>query len=349
MRFYQFLIAIISLWSCKTSEYILTPQLQLSEDQKILFLDSTNAAAAIVSDTSEFFFEKINKLDMSIQLNRKLNPLQDRANLLEEYKNDLREDVLNFTPEEIDFIKKIFQEVFSECVVFSKNIFPDEIKLIKIRGSHYGEGTFYTRENCIIIPKSDLLNPDDQSFKKVMLHELFHIYSRFNPQKKLKLYELVGFKNMVETHQLEIPKDLKDKMLLNPDGINYAYSIKLHGENDTTFEALPIIFSNEADFDENNPEFFSYLQFELFKVIPSLDKKAKVISKSDGKSTIDFKNHPEFFKQISDNTNYIIHPDEILAENFVIAIQSQGDTSKLENLSDSGKKLIKKLVKVISD
>ena len=49
----------------------------------------------------------------------------------------------------------------------------------------------------------------------------------------------------------------------------------------------------------------------------------KVISDENGLSIIDFKKQTDFFEQITDNSNYIIHPDELMADNFVIAVQSQ--------------------------
>ena len=349
MRIYFLIIILFYIWNCKSSKQYQPDILQLSDDQKILFLDSVQASTAIVSDTMEHFFDQINTLDMSIQLKQKRIPSVDRNSLLKEYKMDLQEDVMNFTPEEISFIKDIFKTVFSDCNEVSKSIFPAEIKLIKIRGSHYGEGTFYTRENCIIIPQSDLTEPDEQDFTKVMLHEVFHIFSRLNPQQKLDLYELIGFKSTGGKQLLQINETLKEKVLLNPDGINYAYSIQLRDKNETSFHALPLIFSNADDFDENKPEFFDYLQFELFKIIPPFSKMIKVVSDTIGKSTIDFKNHPEFFEQITENSNYIIHPDELMAENFVIAVQSQKDSTILNELSDSGEKLIENMIKILGE
>jgi DNA-directed RNA polymerase subunit L len=304
---------------------------------------------AIVKDTIEHFFDQINKLDMSIQLKRKLNPSTEREALLADYKSALQKDVLNFSPEEISFIKNIFQDIFKDCNSLSKNIFPSEIKLIKMHGDHYGGGAFYTRENCILIPKAELQNLDKQSFRKTMLHELFHVYSRLNLQKKQALYSLIGFKSIGGTQLLQISDVLKEKIILNPDGINYAYVIQLRAEDKTLFNAIPLIISYENDFMEDKPHFFDYIKFDLYKIIPPFSRMIKVVSTTDGASTINFKNHPEFFEQITDNTDYIIHPDELMADNFMIAIESQGNLAELDNLSDSGKDLIKKVIEILKD
>ena len=335
--------------TCKSQEHFHPTLIKLSDHHNIIFLDSINASSAIVSDTIEHFFEQINRLDMSIQLKRKLNPSVERASLLEEYKADLKKEVLNFNPDEIIFIQSIFQDIYKECIAISKNIFPSEIKLIKVRGSHYGDGAFYTRENCIIIPQSDLKDPVSLSFRKTMLHELFHIYSRLNTEKKEKLYGLIGFKSTGGKQLLQIDNILKEKIVLNPDGINYAYSIKLKADDATTFNAIPLIISNEEDFNENKTAFFAYLQFGLYKIIPPFSKMIKVVSGPTGESIIDFKKQADFFEQITDNTDYIIHPDELMADNFVILVQSQNDPSELDKLSAPGKELVSKVLEILSD
>ena len=108
MQIFHLIIAIFLVWSCKSPEQYQPTLLQLSDNHNITFLDSTRAASAIVSDTMEHFFDQIKSLDMSIQLKRNLNPSMGRAAVLEVYKNDLKEDVLTFTPEEISFIENVF-------------------------------------------------------------------------------------------------------------------------------------------------------------------------------------------------------------------------------------------------
>ena len=75
-----------------------------------------------------------------------------------------------------------------------------------------------------------------------MLHEIFHIYSRLNAEKKLELYDLIGFKSTGGTQLLQISETTKEKIILNPDGIDYAYSIQLKKDK-TTFNSIPLIIS----------------------------------------------------------------------------------------------------------
>ena len=42
-----------------------------------------------------------------------------------------------------------------------------------------------------------------------------------------------------------------------------------------------------------------------------------MITEKDGTSTLKIEETQNFFEQIEENTNYIIHPDEVLADNFI--------------------------------
>ena len=94
-----------------------------------------------------------------------------------------------------------------------------------------------------------------------MLHELFHIYSRLNIQKKEALYKLIGFKSTGGLSLLQMDSVLKEKILLNPDGINYAYSIKLKSDDENSFDAIPLIISNENSYQEDKSKFFRIPKF----------------------------------------------------------------------------------------
>ena len=55
-----------------------------------------------------------------------------------------------------------------------------------------------------------------------------------------------------------------------------------------------------------------------------------------------------FYEQIQRNTNYIIHPDEILADNFIFLVQAKKDPRTLGQFSEEGIRLIEKMEKIIT-
>ncbi|MBK8557502.1 MAG: hypothetical protein IPL65_17900 [Lewinellaceae bacterium] len=61
------------------------------------------------------------------------------------------------------------------------------------------------------------------------------------------------------------------------------------------------------------------------------------------------RNVPDFYRQIKDNTGYIIHPDEIIADNFSFIMTAKAGTRSLNNFSAEGRQLLDSIQQVISE
>ncbi len=344
----SFLIVFILLLSaCKSSKKV--TQLELSDQHKIVFLDSLKASKAIVKDEKEGFFEKITIIDMSIQMKRPYPADTDRAQVLDDYRNYLKTDVLSFTDDEISWISDIMKRMHKQCSKISSELILPEIKLIKTHAKHYGASVYYTRENIIVIPKFVLEGRNEEAFYSTMLHELFHVYSRYNPVKQAALYDLIGFKKIKHPEHLSFNEKLKNRILTNPDGVNIAYAIKLQKEGKPAVLAMPIIISKREKFDPALTQFFDYLDFGLYEVKPPFSRMMKVLSDENGMTTLDQSLMADFFRQIKDNTNYIIHPDEIMADNFMFAILALESPESLDNYSKKGQQLIADIKRILSE
>jgi hypothetical protein len=313
-------------------------ELKLSPNHSLLFLNKSEAAGAIVKDNTDGYFEKVNASEMSIQLKRPLESTDNAENMKAEYLAFLENDVVPFSAEDVNFISSIFQEVFQTCQNLDKTIFPSELKLIKTSAKHFGEAVYYTRENCIVIPFDQLEKIDRNYFLSTMYHELFHVYSRLNPEKSSLLYKLIGFE-AIGFQNLKLPEELAKRVLFNPDGVDFAQKISLKTEEGQIY-AIPIIYANNVGFTPSKPDFFGYLEFNLFQ-IKSVAGQWKVITKEDGfSSTLNIQKLSDFFVQIKNNTHYIIHPDEVLADNFSFVLMQKNDATVGEKFSKEGKQLM---------
>jgi len=81
-------------------------------------------------------------------------------------------------------------------------------------------------------------------------------------------------------------------------------------------------------------DFFDYIDFSLYKV--SIQHGVKVNTNTDGNSTINMDNIPDFFEKITTNTGYIIHPDEIIADNFMYIMMREKKNGLLRSFTDDG-------------
>jgi len=297
----------------------------------------------ISSDDKEHFFSRINDLDMSIQMQN--NPdVATTKNYLEVYKKFLQAEVLSPSKSDIDKVKNSFDTIAAYLDKLEIKLDIDSIHIIKITGAAYGAEAFYTRENCILIPAAQF-SMSDEGFRNVMLHELFHIISRYDEKVKTESYALIGFQK-IKTFQIQ-DKNLKERVLLNPDGLSNDYAISLSDPTGKTMEAVPIIYSKQNRYQQFVPDFFNYIQFDLFGLEKNDIGVPYVKGQSEDIEPIDQPYYSDFFTQISDNTQYIIHPDEIMADNFMIMINTH-ISDNFEGFSADGKAILDKLHKIFT-
>lgn len=349
MRYIILLLIPFSIWACKTQQN--ASILKLSSQHEVLFLDSTAASVAINVDERDHFFENIQELEMAIQMKTPLAKLREGENSsrytsLEKYKKFLAQDVESFTKKEILFVNEVMNEAFALCNGVSETIFPERIRLIKTKANHYGESVYYTREDIIVIPHDALKARDKESFLKVMLHEISHIYSRYNDQKREDLYALIGFYPLEK--RLLMEDKLRERVLHNPDGIDFNFYIELGQSETEKIKAIPIIVASKNDYETSTPAFFGYLKFDMYEIKENPTNTYSAISDENGFSTIQLNQYPDFFTQIKDNTNYIIHPDEIIADNFMFVILAEKKEGKFEGYSPAGTQLLEDIKTILT-
>ncbi len=343
---YLFAIACLCL-ACKPKQISQTgPKASAGptpvRDITVQFLDSLDASKAVLIDNTNQIFSRLTKVDMCIQMKGDCADDESTESILKRYKKYLQEDVTNFTDKEIEWLGGLWAEAVNLCNSLNKNILPSDVKLIKSKGTYYGGDAFYTRENCIVIPSERIALRESNAMLSVLLHEIFHLYSRAQPAKQAALYDIIGFKNIGDSRDLIIGSPLKERILSNPDGPNFAYGIDLTSSKGG-IKCIPIISSTLPNFVEEKGQFFDYLYFDLFEVQKQANGKWKVLSDENGQAMVPDDAMPSFFDQIKYNTQYIIHPDEVLADNFMILALSKKDPSSLEDFDPAGKELLKKI------
>lgn len=339
------LLLTLGLHSCQAQEPV---KIIVHKNNKTTFLlDSAQAAQFIIEDRYDDYFNLVLPVEMSIQMHQPLNPDADLADTRSRYRSYLQSDVDSFTARQSQWVADVIKQVYETCNQVNPDIFPDSLILIKTKGNHYGDGVYYTRGKCIVIPADVFEEKDKSAFLSTMYHEVFHIYSRLHPEKKLQLYALIGFQP-VGLENLLFPSPLNERILFNPDGVDFAQRITLQLEKGEKINAIPIIYANEDGYTEEKKTFFSYLEFNLFKVEESPDNKWVVETADDGlTSTLSIHQIPDFYKQIRDNTTYIIHPDEVLADNFsFIMLDLDGKQASIK-FSKDGKHLLKEIENIL--
>jgi hypothetical protein len=186
---------------------------------------------------------------------------------------------------------------------------PKNVLMVKTTGKEEG-GAAYTRANAIVFPGPMLKQPK-AVIQKIVCHELFHVASRANPGLRERLYGAIGFQRCGEA---EFPRALRPRKLTNPDAPRNDHFIRVKVDGRER-RAVPVLFADSAKYDTaRGGEFFNYLRFKLL-----LAGGAKAIRRQ----LVDLSEVTGFFEQVGKNTGYIIHPEEILADNFALMVMQK--------------------------
>jgi hypothetical protein len=212
-------------------------------------------------------------------------------------------------------IKAVFGSIMDRIADYNLNL-PRKILLIKTTGKEEG-GAAYCRPNAIVLPQH-MLGQQNADLEKLLTHELCHILLSNNPRLRDSLCGAINFK---KCNDIELPERLRDVRLTNPDGLKNDHYVEVEYDN-SIIQVVPIIYSSSPKYNVAvGGEFFRYLRINLL-VIEKEGDKWRYKRDNDGEPILlGLQDVPDYFNKIGSNTNYVIHPEEILADNFVLLVQ----------------------------
>lgn len=196
--------------------------------------------------------------------------------------------------------------------------FPKRVLLVKTSGDEEG-GAAYTRREAIMLP-AKVFRGGTPALRRLLCHELFHVLSRANPPLREKLYAAIGFRPCGD---VRLPGDLEERRITNPDAPRFDHCIRVKmGEVDRWM--VPVLWSRTREYDAaSGKAFFDTMEFRLLAVRLDGDPPSGIAETAGDGTPI--MATPEgvggFFEQVGRNTEYLIHPEEILADNFVILVE----------------------------
>ncbi len=194
---------------------------------------------------------------------------------------------------------------------------PKEVWLVKTTGREEAE-TAYTRGNAIVIPRW-YMDVSPEEFERIIIHEIFHVLSRNAIERRNALYAIVGYR---DCGPLTWPPELASRRITNPDAPETRYCITLQ-RSGAALTFYPVLFAKEEAFDPSLPgTFIERLLFKLLAVMGA-GSNWNAGRAGDALVLLDAANVPEYFGAIGLNTRYIIHPEEILADNFILLVRGE--------------------------
>ena len=225
-------------------------------------------------------------------------------------------NVLPWSPGETNQLTAVLQAVRPRLAPWNLP-FPSAIPLIKTSGKEEGNAS-YTRQNAVVLAQREVL-ATGHVLEDLIIHELFHVLSRHNPDLRKQLYRIVGF---TPINEIAYPDALRPRKITNPDGVQSGWAINVTNQNQDLF-AVPILFASTSQYNPTKGgEFFDYLIFKLL-VVTNQGGRWQPKLMAGKPHLLEPQESQGFFEQVGRNTDYIIHPDEILAVNFVHLINGE--------------------------
>lgn len=193
--------------------------------------------------------------------------------------------------------------------------FPSEVILIKTSMAEEGGASAYTRENWIAIGEQVLEEASSDELAQLVAHELFHLLTKADVAFKKKTYAVIGF--TVLDRPIVFPADLMQKLISNPD-VNRRDSYASFTIDGRPTNCTMVIYTEEP-YTEG-----TLAQYIKVGLVPLNEQF--IPYQQDGVTTVyTLQQASDFRERVGENTNYVIDPEEILADNFVYALFGKAD------------------------
>jgi hypothetical protein len=281
--------------------------------QELVFPVSADARELLSS--KDAFVERMSPFDRAARMKT------DREVTESEFLEFAASAALDWEEAEIGALTAAYREIEDELKRL-RLLLPREIIFVKTTGQEEGNSA-YTRENAVILPRR-LLGSSASALQRLLAHELFHVASRADSEFAERLYATIGFRYCGEA---AYPAELAPRKITNPDAPRNDYCIRLMLDGEAV-SATPILFARSHVYDpKRGGEFFEYLQLALLLRVETDARRAS------GRRVVGVDEVAGFFEQVGRNTEYIIHPEEILADNFALLVTAAPVVQSPETLA----------------
>ena len=226
-------------------------------------------------------------------------------------KNASMEKYLEFGKSQMEVIGDLLEEMEGDLISNGYTL-PKIEEIIFINSTQLEEGgvTAYTHGTQIYCNgaalEEALLSEDEKiriAGKGLMWHEIFHCLTRSNPKFREDMYHIINF--TVVTNDYNLPLSVKEIYISNPDvGHHNSYaSFEIDGEKKNCFCAIIAT----RPFEKKGDHFFDCATTALVPV--------------DGSDSYYLPEDSDNFWEIfGRNTDYVLDPEECMADNFEYAM-----------------------------
>lgn len=265
------------------------------------FADAKEGVELLLSN--EDYINGFNQQDLDFRL-------QKKGGTVEEWKEFAAQQVLDFTDEEKRGIAKTMAEI--EALIAERGIaLPPSEEIVFVRTTMHEEGDAgaYTHGTQIYLGQriATCAAIEVEALHTmglgVLTHELFHCLTRSNPDFRAQMYSVIGFE--VQDEDYAFGPHVTGQMISNPDveHHNSSATFAIDGQD----RRCTAVFYANPGFEKPGDNFFDL-------------GKTGLVPVDDLNTIIDSSEASNFWEVFGENTDYVIDPEETMADNFSFAI-----------------------------
>jgi hypothetical protein len=299
-----------------------TPTARLAESDSPHCLDSTTLSERLEFASAERGGEILGRADRwAHQLSAFDRAARQRTlepTTMEELLAFVSRNVLSWTPGERAYWSRLVDRLSTATTGLMLSV--PEIFLVKTTGLEEF-GFAYARERTIVLPQGRLeIAGDEQRDFFLLAHEFFHYLSANNATLRDSLYELLRFRRL---ENFTYPPELEDRRVSNPTWFADHVSVPVDTRSGPV-EVVPLTRPT-ISLEEvvqlpigGPPAIGRHIEIVLVTVdrhsghVLRDSAGAPIIYPLDGTNLVD---------RIARNTSYMIHPQEVLADNFALLME----------------------------
>jgi hypothetical protein len=281
--------------------FLLSAEVCMAEENffSYRFADAKEAAEMLLSHRE--YYENLTQNDLNYRL-------QKQNGTLEELEDFITHQTRDFTDSEKKLVDGVMKWIADQC---HKNGYtlPASDTLVFAKTSMYEEygSAAYTHGNEIYLEegfldrsKLSFIPYFRDSFRRTIAHELFHCLTRNHPDFRKDMYAVLSF--TVVGDDYAFPQEVRDIIISNPDveHHNSYASFEINGQvTDCTVILTAKPFENRGEY------FVDYM-------------KPCLVPVDDFNTVYTAEDAANFWDVFGRNTDYVIDPEETLADNFAL-------------------------------
>ncbi|QGZ94325.1 hypothetical protein [Terricaulis silvestris] len=308
-RAFAILVAV-SLTACATAQTSQTAPTQARAEH---FIIATPAQAAPIFTAGDEFMAVVTPADISI---RTRSAEGTRADLVRTYAGAFEP----WTEAETARLEAMLSRRGAQLQTIARWL-PETVLLVKSNGAA-DTSLPHTRGNAINMGQH--LPDSDEELDGLFFHELFHVLSRRNAARHDETYALIGFIPC----SVELPQSVRDQTVTNPDAplLRWATSPDANGRS-----IVPVLFGNPPRWDPAQPQFNRYFNLRFLQATRNAAGQCAVTIENG--QPVDIPGDqavPAIHAVAGANTNYVLHAEELLADNFSQLMMGRTDAPNPE-------------------